>query len=54
VAETSACCRRVVGRGGPVLAGPHAWWREVLVSFADETTEEVIVAKSSQVGYTER
>ncbi len=29
------------------------WWREVLEAFADEGTEEVVVAKSSQVGYTE-
>lgn len=29
------------------------WWRDVLAAFADETTEEILVAKSSQVGYTE-
>jgi phage terminase large subunit GpA-like protein len=29
------------------------WWREVLERMADETTEEIVVAKSSQVGYTE-
>jgi phage terminase large subunit GpA-like protein len=29
------------------------WWRDVLAQMADETTEELVVAKSSQVGYTE-
>jgi phage terminase large subunit GpA-like protein len=29
------------------------WWREVLHALADDTTEEIVVAKSSQVGYTE-
>lgn len=29
------------------------WWRAVVERFADDTTREVIVAKSSQVGYTE-
>jgi phage terminase large subunit GpA-like protein len=29
------------------------WWREVLEVLADEETEEVVVAKSSQIGYTE-
>jgi phage terminase large subunit GpA-like protein len=29
------------------------WWRDVLERMADETTEEIVVAKSSQVGYTE-
>jgi phage terminase large subunit GpA-like protein len=43
---------------GAAFPGPYRFtavpfWREVAEAFADEATEEIIVAKSSQVGYTE-
>jgi hypothetical protein len=49
---------RILSVEGSAEAGRYSldrtpWWREVLERFADETTEEIVVAKSSQVGYTE-
>lgn len=49
---------RVLSVEGSAEAGRYSlartpWWREVLEHMADETTEEIVVAKSSQVGYTE-
>lgn len=38
---------------GPYRFAGVPWWREVVEAFADEVTEEVVVKKSSQVGYTE-
>lgn len=49
---------RVLSVEGSAEAGRYSlartpWWREVLGAMADESTEEIVVAKSSQVGYTE-
>jgi phage terminase large subunit GpA-like protein len=38
---------------GPYRFAAVPWWREVAESLADESTEEIVIAKSSQVGYTE-
>jgi phage terminase large subunit GpA-like protein len=57
-AVTWAETERVLSAESSAEAGRYSldrtpWWREVMEAFADEATEEVIVAKSSQVGYTE-
>lgn len=38
---------------GPYRFSAVPWWREVVETLADDVTERVVVAKSSQVGYTE-
>jgi phage terminase large subunit GpA-like protein len=42
-----------IGRGGAILAGSDPLVAGGARALADETTEEIVVAKSSQVGYTE-
>lgn len=38
---------------GPYRFAQAPWWREVAGALADETTQQIVIAKSSQVGYTE-
>lgn len=38
---------------GPYRFDRVPWWREVAEVFADEVHQEIVVAKSAQVGYTE-
>src|SRR4051794_40734617 len=57
-AVTWAETERVLSAEASAEAGRYSlartpWWREVLHALADDTTEEIVVAKSSQVGYTE-
>jgi phage terminase large subunit GpA-like protein len=48
----------VTADSGAALPGPYRfsrvpWWREVVNVLADDDTQRVVVAKSSQVGYSE-